>query len=47
MAGEAQSTAVGRFSRRSRARIGETLEVAVATENLHFFDSQTRRAIRD
>jgi multiple sugar transport system ATP-binding protein len=39
------STAVGRFGPRSRARIGEITEIAVQTENLHFFDPTTRLAI--
>ena len=39
--------AVGRFSPRSRLRIGDTAEIAVTTENLHFFDPQTRLAIWD
>ena len=43
--GEQASTAVGRFSPRSRLRIGDTAEIAVTTENLHFFDAQTRQAI--
>ena len=36
---------VGRFHPRSRARIGETAEIAVSTENMHFFDRDTRLAI--
>jgi multiple sugar transport system ATP-binding protein len=39
------STAVGRFGPRSRARIGEVAEIAVQTENLHFFDPTTRLAL--
>jgi multiple sugar transport system ATP-binding protein len=45
MTGDARSTAVGRFSPRSPARIGDTIDIAVNTENLHFFDPQTRKAI--
>ena len=45
MTGDAESVAVGRFSARARVRIGDTLEIAVSTENLHFFDPQTRLAI--
>jgi multiple sugar transport system ATP-binding protein len=37
--------AVGRFHPRSRVRIGDTIDVAVAVENLHFFDPETHRAI--
>ena len=41
------TNAVGRFHPRSRVRIGQTIEVAVAVENLHFFDHETHRAIWD
>src|SRR4029078_7127548 len=41
------TNAVGRFHPRSRVRIGENIEVAVAVENLHFFDDETHRAIWD
>ncbi len=37
---------VGRFHPRSRARIGEVSNIAVSTENMHFFDRETRNAIR-
>ena len=36
---------VGRFHPRSRVRIGEAVEIAVTTENMHFFDHDTRLAI--
>jgi multiple sugar transport system ATP-binding protein len=36
---------VGRFHPRSRARIGEPVEIAVSTENMHFFDRDTSLAI--
>ncbi|HEX6660121.1 MAG TPA: sn-glycerol-3-phosphate ABC transporter ATP-binding protein UgpC [Ilumatobacter sp.] len=36
---------VGRFHPRSRARIGDTVAIAVSTENMHFFDRDTRLAI--
>ena len=39
------STAVGRFSPRSRVRMGDTTEIAVSTERFHFFDPDTRLAI--
>jgi multiple sugar transport system ATP-binding protein len=39
------ANAVGRFSPRSRVRAGDTAEVAVTIENLHFFDHETRQAI--
>jgi multiple sugar transport system ATP-binding protein len=45
--GEASANAVGRFSPRSRVRMGETAQIAVAIENAHFFDHETRLAIWD
>jgi multiple sugar transport system ATP-binding protein len=42
---EGQANAVGRFHPRSRVRMGETADVAVTTDNLHFFDFQSRQAI--
>ena len=39
---ETNADAVGRFNPRSHVREGESVEIAVATENLHFFDPQTR-----
>ncbi|MEL6893212.1 MAG: ABC transporter ATP-binding protein, partial [Actinomycetota bacterium] len=44
---DATSNAVGRFHPRSKARMREQITIAVATENMHFFDAQTRRAIWD
>jgi multiple sugar transport system ATP-binding protein len=41
----AGATAVGRFNPRSRVRAGDTAEIAVTLENLHFFDFDTREAI--
>jgi len=35
------STLVGRFGARSRVRAGDTIEVAVDTRALHFFDTET------
>jgi multiple sugar transport system ATP-binding protein len=46
-AGGDNANAVGRFSPRSRVRAGDTAPIAVATENLHFFDFDTREAIWD
>ncbi len=40
------SSAVGRFSPRSRVRAGEQVEIVVDTDRLHFFDPDTRLAIR-
>lgn len=42
---ETAANAVGRFSPRSRARIGDAIEIAVASENVHFFDADTHEAI--
>ena len=39
------ANAVGRFNPRSRVRPGEMATIAVSTENLHFFDFETREAI--
>ena len=39
------ANAVGRFSPRSQVRMGETIEIAVSAENMHFFDPETRQAI--
>jgi multiple sugar transport system ATP-binding protein len=36
---------VGRFHPRSRVKTGETIEIAVSTENMHFFDRDTNLAI--
>jgi multiple sugar transport system ATP-binding protein len=44
--GEGIANAVGRFDPRSRVRPDEQIEIAVSTENLHFFDAQTRERIR-
>jgi multiple sugar transport system ATP-binding protein len=37
--------AVGRFNPRTRVRPGEIVEIAVTTENLHFFDPNTRLSL--
>ena len=42
---EGAANAVGRFNPRSRVRMGETAEIAVDTEQMHFFDPETRLAI--
>ena len=39
------ANAVGRFHPRSRARMGDNIDIAVAIENVHFFDNDTRAAI--
>ena len=43
--GDTAANAVGRFNPRSTVRMGETAKIAVATENVHFFDIDTRTAI--
>jgi multiple sugar transport system ATP-binding protein len=43
--GSGQANAVGRFNPRSRARMGEEIKIAISTENLHFFDIDTRQSI--
>jgi multiple sugar transport system ATP-binding protein len=44
---EGSANAVGRFNPRSRVRMREAVDVAVDTDNLHFFDHDTRLAIRE
>ncbi|MEQ9162475.1 MAG: sn-glycerol-3-phosphate ABC transporter ATP-binding protein UgpC, partial [Ilumatobacter fluminis] len=39
------ANAVGRFNPRSRVKPGEMATIAISTENLHFFDFETREAI--
>jgi multiple sugar transport system ATP-binding protein len=41
------ANAVGRFNPRSGVRPGRTATIAVTTENLHFFDIESRQAIWD
>ena len=43
--GDTAANAVGRFNPRSAVRMGETAQIAVATENVHFFDIDSRTAI--
>jgi multiple sugar transport system ATP-binding protein len=43
--GEGIANAVARFRPHSRVRSDETIEIAVSTTNLHFFDAQTRERI--
>jgi multiple sugar transport system ATP-binding protein len=44
-AGSSQANAVGRFNPRSRARMGEEIRIAISTENMHFFDPDSRQTI--
>jgi len=44
---DSSSNAVGRFSPRSKVQMREDVTIAVATENMHFFDPETRLAIWD
>jgi len=46
-AGASQATLVGRFGARSRVRINDTIDVAVDTRALHFFDPETGLGIYD
>ncbi len=39
--GDTAANAVGRFNPRSTVRMGQTAQIAVATENAHFFDPDT------
>ena len=39
--------AVGRFDPRSSVQVGELIEIAITTGNMHFFDRDTRQAISD
>ena len=39
------SNAVGRFNPRSQARMGDTIDIAISTENMHFFDIESRQTI--
>ena len=45
--GEFAANAVGRFNPRASVRIGAIAQISVATENAHFFDYDTRKAIWD
>ncbi|WP_420451095.1 ABC transporter ATP-binding protein [Ilumatobacter sp.] len=44
---ENAANAVGRFNPRSRVKMRDNAEIAVATENMHFFDSESHLAIWD
>jgi multiple sugar transport system ATP-binding protein len=46
-AGAGETTIVGRLSPHSSVRVGETVEVAVDTRQLHFFDPETGLGIYD
>ena len=43
--GDTVIDAVGRFNPRSQVRVGEPAKIAVSTENLHFFDLESRLAV--
>ncbi len=40
-----ERSAVGRFSPRTAARVGDTVRLAITAENLHFFDPETRTSL--
>jgi multiple sugar transport system ATP-binding protein len=40
-----QANGVGRFHPRSHVRMGDTADIVVSTENIHYFDTTTRRSI--
>ncbi|MGD9998579.1 MAG: ABC transporter ATP-binding protein [Ilumatobacteraceae bacterium] len=40
-----QANGVGRFSPRSQVRMGDSTDIVVTTENLHYFDATTRTSI--
>jgi hypothetical protein len=42
-----RTTLVGRFGPQTQVREGDTVEVAVDAEGLHFFDASTGRVIHD
>ncbi len=42
---EGTSNAVGRFNPRSKIKMRENVTIAVATENMHFFDPETHLSI--
>jgi multiple sugar transport system ATP-binding protein len=44
--GEGIANAVARFSPRSKVHSDDAMEIAVNTDNLHFFDAQTRERIQ-
>jgi multiple sugar transport system ATP-binding protein len=43
--GQGVANAVARFSPKSRVRVDDDVEIAVTSENLHFFDAETHNAI--
>jgi multiple sugar transport system ATP-binding protein len=44
--GEGISNAVARFSPRSQVKADQPIEISVATENMHFFDIETRERLK-
>jgi multiple sugar transport system ATP-binding protein len=46
MVGAEGANAVGRFNPRSTARMGQEIEIAISTENMHFFDPTPARPSR-
>jgi len=44
--GEGISNGVARFSPRSKVKADQTVEISVATDNMHFFDAETRQRLQ-
>jgi multiple sugar transport system ATP-binding protein len=44
---EANATIVGRYTPRSRVKVGDDVEAVVDTRNLHFFDPESGLGIYD
>jgi multiple sugar transport system ATP-binding protein len=44
--GEGISNGVARFSPRSNVKADQTVEISVATDNMHFFDAETRQRLQ-
>ena len=47
VADDSSATVVGRFTPRSRVKVGDTVQAVVDTRTLHFFDPETGLGIYD
>jgi multiple sugar transport system ATP-binding protein len=45
--GENTATVTARFSARSHVKVGDNVQIAVTTDQMHFFDAETGRAVWD